>query len=264
LSYVILGFEGPIVKKYLLAGIAAGAFCGAPAFAADMPLPAPAAPPPAVYSWTGFYVGGHIGGAWATDKVTVVDNNPLDTTHGFSQDPSGVFGGGQLGYNWQLVNVVFGVEADLGDMDLRSSVTRTNVVNGIPFQTTTEGGFYADVTGRLGYTAGPALFYAKGGYAFLEGGENVHAINPSFFIPETPARGFNGWTVGGGLEYALSPAWSMKLEYQHFDFGTISSVTKINGLCCSFSHDLTADALQVGVNWRFGGPGWGVAPVVVK
>jgi outer membrane immunogenic protein len=138
--------------------------------------------------------------------VTVVDNNPVDTTRGFSQDASGVMGGGQIGYNWQAGNGVFGIESDLGGMDLNSSVTRTNVVNGIPFQTSTEGGFYADVTGRLGYAAGPVLLYAKGGYAYLNGGEHVHAINPAFFIPEPTANHFNGWTIGGGLEYGFSPA----------------------------------------------------------
>src|ERR1700730_7767890 len=103
------------MKKFLVAGIAAAAFCGAPAFAADMPTKAPAYAPVAVYNWTGFYVGGHIGGAWSNTTVADV-STPLAvfafpaTRIGVSG--SGFLGGVQLGYNWQTGPWVFGVQGD--------------------------------------------------------------------------------------------------------------------------------------------------------
>jgi outer membrane immunogenic protein len=235
------------MKKFLLACVACSAFCATPALAADK-----AAPAPAVWNWTGFYLGGSVGGVWSKDGATTVDTNPIDTTHNYSQGANGVFGGGQFGYNWQFSNLVLGVEGDLGDLAFTTKVARSNIVNGIPFQTSFDGGFAADATGRLGYAIGPALIYAKGGYAFLAGGANVIAVNPAFPIPTSEAHNFSGWTLGGGVEYALDTAWSVKLEYQYFDFGTRSSLTTINSECCGFSHDVTADTVKVGVNWKLG------------
>jgi outer membrane immunogenic protein len=200
-------------------------------------------------NWSGLYLGAHVGGAWGSDNATVNDTNHIDTTHPFSLDANGVFGGGQLGYNLQRGNIVFGIEADLGDMALSASALNSNIVNTIPFRTSTSGGFYGDVTGRLGYTFGPALVYAKGGFAYLDGSAKVHVTdNPS--IPETAARGFTGWTAGGGIEYALTPAWSVKAEYLHFDFGNEQSATNINYMCCSYDNHLTVEAVKAGVNYH--------------
>jgi outer membrane immunogenic protein len=227
----------------------------ASANAADMYVPGPVGPggykdAPWAPTWAGFYLGVHVGGAWGNDHGTVIDSNPVDTTHSFTLDSSGVFGGGQLGYNFQRGNVVFGIEADFGDMDLSAKASNSKIVNTIPFETTTSGGFYGDVTGRLGYSFGSALLYAKGGFAFLEGDAKVHTVNPAFFIPETSASAFTGWTVGGGLEYALTPAWSVKAEYLHFDFGNERSATTINTECCSYDHHLTVDTVKAGVNYH--------------
>ncbi len=197
--------------------------------------------------WSGAYLGGHVGGLWASDKVTDLEG------YGFfpslTNKASGVFGGGQLGYNWQRGNIVFGVEADLGIMGINHTVTER-----IP--ASIKDNYYADVTGRLGYAFGSALVYAKGGVAYFNGEAKV--VNPSRTF--TAARDFTGWTVGGGLEYALSPAWSVKGEYQHFDFGTANSA--IYGCCKGgnmynfhYAHDLTADAVSAGVNYHIS-PGY--------
>jgi outer membrane immunogenic protein len=140
------------MRRFHCAALAAVAVFGfaSVASAADMPVKATPLSPP-VYSWTGFYIGGHIGADWGRDKATVIDNNPVDVTAPFSQNATGIFGGGQFGYNWQQNNIVFGVEADFGGLGLNSSVFRNNVVNTIGFQTNTSSGFYGDVTGRLGY-----------------------------------------------------------------------------------------------------------------
>lgn len=208
------------------------------------------APADFAVNWTGFYIGAHVGGAWGSDSGTVNDSNPIDSAHPFSLDSSGVFGGGQLGYNLQRGHIVVGIEADLGDLDLNASDANSHIVNGIPFRTSTSGGFYGDVTGRLGYSLGAALIYAKGGFAFFEGDGKVVAVNPSFPIPTTAASDFTGWTAGGGLEYALTPAWSVKAEYLHFDFGSQQSATDINTECCSYDHHIMVDTIKGGVNYH--------------
>jgi outer membrane immunogenic protein len=182
----------------LLTGLAAGAsllLTTSAAFADG--YSAYGRPSYAPFSWTGFYMGANVGGAWGTDHGTVNDSNPVDTTHSFSLNPSGVFGGGQLGYNLQSGNIVFGIEADLGDLDLRASAANSNIVNAIPFRTSTSGGLYGDVTGRLGYSFGSTLLYSKGGFAFFDGDAKVHAVNSAFFIPESST-----WSV-----YRLDGWW---------------------------------------------------------
>jgi outer membrane immunogenic protein len=198
--------------------------------------------------WSGAYAGAHVGGVWATDRVTDLDGYGLLPSP-LSNKGSGVFGGGQLGYNWQRGNVVFGVEADLGAMNVSHTVVNT-AFGSNPFASI-DNNFYGDVTGRLGYTFGPALVYAKGGFAYFDG--DAKAVNPGRTFAS--ATTFTGWTVGGGVEYALSPAWSVKAEYQHFDFGSQNSI--LNGCCVGgnlfpfrYEHDLTADTVQVGVNYH--------------
>src|SRR5262245_5818350 len=115
------------MKRILLASVAAAACMAGPAVAADLAVRAPAykAPPPIVpvYSWTGFYVGGNVGGAWARDDVTWVSNKALfgiafgtvlDAAGTGRITSSGVTAGGQVGFNYQVNNVlVWGAEADL-------------------------------------------------------------------------------------------------------------------------------------------------------
>ena len=232
----------------LIVAGALAALC-VPAMAADMALKAapPAVPLP---SWAGWYFGGHIGGAWGRDRETTHDSNPVDNFTSYTQNVTGVFGGGQAGYNWQQGNFVFGLEGDLGGIGFDSSVARNNLVNAIPFQTTTKSGLYGDITGRLGTTVGAALLYVKGGYAFFEGHAAVNAVGAA--IPTTTASNFSGWTGGGGLEYLLTPAWSVKLEYQHFGFGDRTSATAINGLCCTYTHKVSFDTAQIGLNYHLG------------
>jgi hypothetical protein len=111
-------------------------------------------------TWTGFYIGGHIGGAWADLKTTDVDQWWSAYGHDWNTNPIGVIGGGQAGYNYQTGAFVIGFEADFGGTGF------SNSANIAPFlQINSGAGFYADVTGRLGYAAGPALFYVKGGWA---------------------------------------------------------------------------------------------------
>ncbi len=186
--------------------------------------------------WSGFYAGAHLGGAWGTSDVK--------GTPSFSSDANGVIAGGQLGYNWERGNLVLGLELDLGSMD----VSHSAAVPGTALRSSLDSGFYGDITGRLGYSFGTALLYAKGGFAALDAEGKVTAANGIV----TPTNSFTGWTLGGGLEYSLSSAWSVKAEYQHFDFGSEQSNLNIGGRDFKFDHDLTVDTVKAGVNYHVG------------
>ncbi|MGB3488094.1 MAG: outer membrane protein [Xanthobacteraceae bacterium] len=213
------------MKSFLLGTVALAAIgLALPANAADLAArpytKAPAYVPPQIYNWTGFYLGGHVGGAFRGD-----DNNVF----GGSRDGS-FLGGVQVGYDNQFApNWVFGLEANYSFKD-------TN-------------GFFANrglgsVTGRLGYTWGPALLYVKGGYGWAD---------TRFTNGFAGTGGRDGYTVGGGLEYLFTQNWSGKIEYQYYDFGNVNTALG------SFRND--EHTVKAGINYRFG---WGGAPVVAK
>src|SRR5262249_48327287 len=148
------------MKPFMMGAAAALIGCTA-ANAADLPMkalpPAPPMYPP--YSWTGFYIGGNLGGAWAngsvTDDITGFDFN---TSH------SGFIWGGQVGFNYQVTNIVFGVEANFD----WSSLTATSTAIFVPaipavLQASGDTRWLATIAGRLGIAYDRWLFYAKGG-----------------------------------------------------------------------------------------------------
>jgi outer membrane immunogenic protein len=115
------------------------------------------------------------------------------------------------------------------------------------------------VTGRLGYTWGPALLYAKGGYAWKDGnnlGVSIGGVPQAF---TTDGNHRDGYTVGAGLEYMFAPNWSAKVEYQYYNFGSTtftSGPADIVGV--RFRDD--EHTVKAGLNYRFN---WG-GPVVAK
>jgi outer membrane immunogenic protein len=224
---------------------AADLFAGGPGGYKDGPYPV----------WTGLYVGGHFGEAGANDKIRDLDG--LNNAPGFSYTlhGNGITGGGQLGYNWQgalgYSPLVLGVEADIGGIDLSSRRFEPNS-NGVTFNGI-NGGLYGDITGRAGLVLGQGLFYGKAGFAFFNGDAFVDNSKGGFgggraFTHYT----FTGWTAGGGLEFMICPAWSIKGEFQHFDFGSQNATLHTILGPFRFSNDLTVDTATVGVNYHFG------------
>jgi outer membrane immunogenic protein len=212
-------------------------------------------PPPL---WTGLYIGAHVGGAWAEletrDRFDIFGEvNPR-----FTDSVSGVIGGGQIGYNWQAGNwgfgsgaVVLGIEADFGGIGFSFN---HHPFNNVLFNDDMDSGFYADVTGRLGYAAGPALFYFKGGWAYFDGGRTLGIAPGGPLCPlgcSISANGISGWTVGGGVEYKFAPNWSAKVEYRHFGFGN-ADATLTPLFPSGFDRNLSADAVTFGVNYFVG------------
>ncbi len=203
----------------------------------DGAIPAAAYP-----SWTGYYIGVHIGGAWAAADFTDVNGA---TPVAFNGDATGVFGGGQIGFAYQLGNLVIGPEVDIGDIGLSRSTTETGGVGAV---SAVSSGFYFDITGRLGYAFGPAaLLYAKGGYAYYGGSLSVTDSSGSYSHND-----LTGYTVGAGLEYKITPAWSVKAEYQYFDFNTSSQLaTPIGNV---FDNNFEVQTFKVGANYHFCSP----------
>jgi outer membrane immunogenic protein len=229
------------MKKLLLGAATLIAFA-APAVAADIPArtytKAPAYTAPEVaYNWTGFYIGGHVGGAFAGD------NSLLGNSGRF-------LGGVQGGADYQFApNWVVGAEAQYSWL--------SNNNNGVVFPggtlITGNNNQLGSVTGRLGYAMGPALFYGKGGFAWRDNnniGVSVGGVPVAF---TTNGNHNDGYTVGAGLEYMFAPNWSAKAEYQYYNFGN----TPFTGgpapiVGARFRDD--DHTVKVGVNYRFG---WG-------
>ena len=229
------------MKKLLLSAATLTVFA-APAWAADMPArtytKAPVYTAPAViYNWTGFYIGGHVGGAFAGD-------NSLTGSDGR------FMGGVQGGFDYQFApNFVMGLEAQYSW--LNSNTTGVNFPGGTTI--TSRDNQIGSVTGRAGYTWGPGLIYAKGGYAWRDNpnlGVNVAGVPVAFTTDGTHK---DGWTIGAGLEYMFAPNWSAKAEYQYYNFGTTTFTSGPPAVVGSrFRED--DHTVKVGVNYRFG---WG-------
>jgi outer membrane immunogenic protein len=142
-------------------------------------------------NWSGLYAGVNGGAAWTPSRSDDDVN------------PSGGFGGGQIGYNWQGMwhpNLVLGIEADIQGGD----ISDTKLFNVGAVRSELE--FFGTVRGRLGYAYGPALIYGTGGFAY----GSVRNSFPGFSQSDTQT----GWVAGGGVEYKLAPNWSAKVEYQ--------------------------------------------------
>jgi outer membrane immunogenic protein len=265
------------MKKALFAAVAAFAFAGGSALAADLPAKAPTykAPPPVYYNWSGFYIGAHAGGAWANTNWTTNDHagGQLETN---DQDLSGWVAGGQLGYRWQFGNFVVGVEGTAAASRIDSRDPACGVGTGpLPCTTpvvTVAPGFRQDrftnitsiysATGQLGFAAWDrALLYVKGGWAWanmrLEN-DNTNlgaSICPVSVSCAKTSRHADGATVGAGLEYAFTPNVSFGVEYDFFRLRADDVSVTSSGVARTF-RDIDADVHQVvgRLNFRFGGP----------
>jgi len=240
------------MKRLLFAGIAAVVLGSATALAADMPVKAAPAPAP-VFNWTGFYGGANGGYGWNVDPIladTAVGPIP-------GAKPNGWFGGGQLGYNWQTTpNWVWGIETDLQGADISDSKV---AAPGVLFNSSRLT-YFGTVRGRIGYAMDRTLLYFTGGFAYGHLHDEICCALRTFNGTAT------GYALGGGLEYKLNPAWSVKLEYQYLNFGhndaTLAGVSActLAGVVC---REDAFHTVRLGLNYKFGDP-WGKAPVVAK
>ena len=267
------------MNKLIMVGIAVGALVATgSANAADLPFkaaPRAVAPAPAAYDWSGIYVGAHVGGGWATNDQsdpglgiigTLLGVPPVQTT-----DSSGILGGLQAGWNYQIGRFVIGTEVDFSWDDVTGTSTSTFASGigggpgtGITRALTADTDWIGTSTVRLGYAHDRFMVYSKAGAAFAH---TKYSSTWNTFGPGAPGVLFAGtgdktavgWTVGFGAEYAFWNNWSAKLEYDFMDFG--SKTIPINGatgpafgsfpLSAGLVNEQTIQEVKFGINYKF-------------
>jgi outer membrane immunogenic protein len=270
------------------------------ASAADL-LKAPAMPLGPVASWTGWYIGATAGYGWSNQGIdehvtstfcntALVGCAPNQFSNALaaaipphlSTNPKGFIGGGEFGYNHQLGQFVVGFEADISGADIKGSDTRAGaaVPVGFPGNVVAAAAtadqkldFFATLRGRLGFLVTPTvLAYGTAGFAFGHVSVNTalaEAVGGPCFCGPTPvavaassSATLPGWTAGGGLEWMVTPQWSLKGEYLYYDLGTLSTtlptLTQTNAAGATFfSANVSSSAIvkgniaRVGVNFHF-------------
>ncbi len=244
----------------LLTSALAAAACVPLAHAADLPVapvaPAPAFYRPALYDWTGFYVGGHVGAGLLEDTFNPIAGAATVVPSGSATvGTSGVVAGVQAGVNYEFAPWVIGAEVSWSDSNINGSQTvpATSPTGGFPGGPLLEREkanpqWLAAVTGRFGYAADSVLFYVKGGGAWIKDNytqdilvSGVTASSQTFDDRRT------GFTAGVGVEYGMTENFSIKAEYDFYDFGT-TSYAFVN-TPVSVKNDL--HVFTFGLNYRF-------------
>jgi outer membrane immunogenic protein len=224
-----------MIRRLLLTTTALAAMSGL-ALAADMPRTY--APP--AFTWTGFYIGGTVG---AVSSNTGVANPTCDfagcTAFPFSSTAATV--GGTLGYNYQMGNIVLGLEGDW-------NVTNLNASNGHNLNITTKMDDFGSVRGRLGYAFDKTLLFVTGGVAFANMTTSAGFSDES---QSTYARIHTntGWIIGGGIEQALTNNISVKIEALYADYSKKAATE--TECSCRYGFKNTALIARVGVNYKF-------------
>jgi len=157
------------------------------------------------YNWSGFYAGAHLGGTWGTTTAEdLLGYNAIGDT--WDADTSGFVAGVQAGYNWQWGALLFGIEGDVGDLDVHGKGTTTFAPVGFDTSSQAEAGFYLTMRGRLGFVADHWLLYGTGGYIGAD--TRVSVLDACNVTPpcgrstiDARDQSFrSGWTAGGGIE----------------------------------------------------------------
>ena len=210
--------------RKLLLSTAATIFIAGPAFAADLGVrPAPAAPAFIATPWDGFYIGGNLGFGSTDFTGTVADASS-------SLNGTGVLGGFQTGYNRQFGTFVLGFETDL---DLTSI---KNTTEGVDTKLT----WFGTTRTRAGVLINPSLLlYGTGGVAYGRVEESVPGASLKF-----PGV---GWAAGAGVQYALTPQWSIGAEYLHLDL----DLGNANGGGGSVDAKATTNLGRATLNYKF-------------
>ena len=200
---------------------------------------APYAPLP--FSWTGFYVGANLGGAWGNSTLT-------EDLTGASWDTnaSGVAGGFQAGYNYQFNNIVLGAEWNI-DWTSIGATGPGVLVNGDLLQGSAQTDWLTTVAGRLGFAADNWLFYGKGGWAWVQNSAEIADLTNGKSVSVSNTN--SGWVAGVGTEYAFSRNWTGKVEYDYIGLDGLSGFGVLpNEL---FTADRNIQMVTFGINYKF-------------
>jgi outer membrane immunogenic protein len=237
----------------------------APALAADMPLKA--APMPAGFDWSGIYVGGHIGGGWATNDISdpglgflgvILSVPTIQTT-----DSSGFLGGGQIGSNYQIGKLVIGWEGDASWSRINGTSTAAfspfGLGGGLSFSRglASNTDWTATLATRIGIAHDHTLFYGKAGTAIAHTNytDTWTAVPGGVLFSGSGSQIREGWMTGVGVEWAFTNNMSFKAEYDYMNFGSRSAA--VNGtvggllpLSFGLENNLQINVVKAGLNFR--------------
>lgn len=238
-----------LMKRSLTAAVATLALlaCG-PVLAGDLPsakgmLP-PAPPLPAFYDWSGVYLGAQAGYGWGSDRfapVTAFGRVPLGPRAQTS--PSGAFGGGHVGFNHQSGQLVFGIEADIESMNARTRYEDAALVM------RQRQDWQGSVRGRLGYALDRYMVYVSAGAAFTR---FEHAFSsPLTGLSETAKVSRTGWTVGAGLNHAVTENVILGLDYRYTDYGRFDQAGRGPFFGIAAEHEPSSHAMRASIAYKF-------------
>jgi outer membrane immunogenic protein len=245
------------MRKFLLGAVGLLALgMTVPASAADLAArPYTKAPPvmiPAIYDWSGFYIG--LNGGWGSSR-NCWDAMPLGVFAGREgcHDATGGVAGGQIGYRWQYASWVFGLEAQGDWADLRGTNQSLFIAADTNRSRIDAFGLF---TGQVGYAWNNALLYVKGGGAVTSDRFDVFTTLGNALVATGTANNQWGGTVGAGVEFGFAPNWSAGVEYDHLFMGnqTVNFTTPAGTLFNSDRVRQDVDLVTVRVNYRWGGP----------
>jgi len=175
----------------------------APAFAAD-PMAVPMTEPG--FDWTGYYAGLQAGYGWGESDISVTEDAPFS----ISTDIDGGFVGGHVAGLWQFDQAVIGAEAELNYSSIDGKAE-----SGLGSIFGTDVKWFGSVNAKAGFAMDRVLVYGVGGVAFA-GIETSQVAGASFASTRTNV----GWTVGAGVDYALTDKFIVGAQYRYYDFGS--------------------------------------------
>lgn len=196
------------------------------------------APYVAPFSWTGFYVGAHVGGAWDSASASNLCSPAGACNQAIGAgnlDSSGMIGGVHVGYNWQITpSAVIGVEGDFTWTGLGADASDVNrFATGVPVGSgghlwSQDTNWLSSIRGRAGFTLSPTtLAYITGGFAWQRTDSSFVNAGAGG-CPNCFTGGFSdtrtGYVVGGGLEMALNRNWLLRAEYLYYSLDDASAV----------------------------------------
>jgi outer membrane immunogenic protein len=234
----------------------------------------------AAHNWTGLYAGVNAGGAWGSSDANTSTVYSNSGTSYFTRDAipaiaavgaqhinsSGAVAGAQIGYNWQVNNLLLGIETDFQYYGLKGSSTASGIYpccapSAFTINSSVQSDWLFTARPRIGWAVQDWLIYATGGLAVGEVNGNF-SFSDNFAAASESASLLvtkTGWTAGTGVEYGALGPWTVKLEYLHVDLGT-ASVNSSNLATPAFtfpmnpfthSVDLRSDMVRIGLNYHF-------------
>jgi outer membrane immunogenic protein len=235
--------------------------------------PMPYTPP--AFTWAGAYMGLHVGYALGYDSDATTTGTagfqgliaPGIAPGKLKVGRDGFMGGGQVGYNAQFGNLVTGLEADLSLMPkgrdagfIGAPVLGTQLLTAAG----SEMRWFGTVRARLGVASDRVLVYATGGLAFadLKTSASVTGVQaPGLVWSDAKSQTKFGWTLGAGLEYAVTQNWTVKGEYLYYDLGksdllatgnaAVRAIPALNGVDYGAGIAAKGSIMRTGVNYKF-------------